>query len=235
MRSILQILEETTDSAGPDLISLDDLKTALGITGTDEDAALAAAITMQSQIIAEYCDRRLGRATALETFMLDHRESIWPLIAGPYGLRPALTLSLYPVTDIAEISLGSATADGSTYAFDANAGLVWLVDAVGLPLWQPYLTTMPAMISVVYSGGYDLPEEAPARLQRAVIECVASVLLTTGSGSGVRDPTIAEVQHGDTRVRYVTPSFASGAVTAGQHLSPSVSDLIKPYRRLYIA
>ena len=42
MHSILEILEEATDSAGPDLISLDDLKLALGITDTTEDAQLQA-------------------------------------------------------------------------------------------------------------------------------------------------------------------------------------------------
>ena len=62
MHSTLEIISEDPESAGPDLVSLDDLKLALGIEGTTEDAALQAAITFQSRIIAEYCNRRFGLA-----------------------------------------------------------------------------------------------------------------------------------------------------------------------------
>jgi hypothetical protein len=64
MHSIFRILDEATSGAGPDLISLADLKLALGITDSSQDAALQASITFQSRIIAEYCDRRFGRAEA---------------------------------------------------------------------------------------------------------------------------------------------------------------------------
>ena len=74
MHSILDILGPTDSSV--DLISLDDLKLALGIDGTDEDAALQAAITMQSRLIAEYCNRRFGLAEALETFTFDFNENM---------------------------------------------------------------------------------------------------------------------------------------------------------------
>src|SRR5215475_8543048 len=108
MHSILEILDEATASAGPDLITLADLKLALGITDTSEDAQLQAAITFQSHIISEYCDRRFGRAEALETFTFDRGETL------PW--RQALTLSLYPVAQIIEVSTAGATA--SDYEFD---------------------------------------------------------------------------------------------------------------------
>src|SRR5262245_6628566 len=205
MHSVLEILDGT--DASVDLISLDDLKLALGIEGTDEDAALQAQITFQSRIIAEYCDRRLARAEALETFTFDPGEVL--------PVRQALTLSLYPVAEIIEVSTMGATA--ADYDFDPASGRLWTGGG-----WTA------GEIAVVYSGGYDLPDEAPARLQRAVIEAV-----NMGRQSGTRDPTIAEVQHGDTRIRYVTQSFASG--TTDSYLAPSVVDLIRPYRRLYIA
>jgi len=227
MHSVLEILAEATDSAGPDLISLDDLKLALGITDNSQDAALQSAITMQSRVIAEYCNRRFGKAEVIETFTFDRGEVILQ--------RQALVLSLYPVSTIFEVS--SAGATDADYEFDADSGRLWPGGTwpwwPGTPVEAPWPVPWQGQISVTYSGGYDLPEQAPARLQRAVIECVSAVRSTYGSG--VRDPTIREVQHGDTRISYVTPSFASGAISAGQHLSPSVSDLIKPYRRLYIA
>ena len=205
MHSVLEILDEPTASA-VDLITLDDLKLALGIDGTEEDAALQAQITFQSRIIAEYCNRRLAFAGALETFTFDPGEVL--------PTRQALTLSLYPVAEIIEVSSAGATA--ADYDFDPASGRLW----PGV-YW-------PDTVMVTYSGGYLLPDEAPARLQRAVIEAV-----NMGRQSGTRDPTIAEVQHGDTRIRYVTQSFASG--TTDSYLAPSVVDLIAPYRRRYIA
>jgi len=217
MHSIIEILEESTDSAGPDLISLADLKLAIGITGTSEDVSLQAAITMQSRIIAEYCDRRFGRAEVLETFTFDYGEGLLQ--------RQALTLTVYPVAEIFEISsMGATNAD---YGFDPSSGRVWFGPSVPVNVWPSW----PDTVAVTYSGGYDLPEEAPARLQRAVIEAVNSV--RTLSSSGYRDPTIREVQHGDTRISYVSQSFAAG--TTAQYLTPSVVNLLMPFRRISIA
>jgi len=222
MHSILEILEESTASAGPDLVSLDDLKLALGITDNSEDAQLQAAITFQSQIITEYCDRRFGQASVMETFTFDPGEVLLR--------RQALVLSLYPVSEIAEVSTAGATA--SDYQFDPASGRLWLpVSQYGYSyygLYGPYGEWPANSIAVTYTGGYDLPEGAHARLQRAVIEAV-----NAGRQSGTRDPTIREVQHGDTRISYVSQSFAAGST--GQHLTASVADLIRPFRRLYIA
>jgi len=206
MHSVLEIIDESTDSAGPDLISLDDLKLALGITGTDEDAALQAAITMQSRLIAEYCNRRFGLAEALETFTLDRNEYLLE--------RQALTLSLYPVVEIIEVSTAGATA--ADIDLDPASGRLW-VDGC----WAE------TAVAVLYQGGYDLPEQAPARLQQAVIQAV-----NDGRTTGSRDPGIREVQHGDTRVSYFTPSLSTAS---SGYLSATVVDLIKPYRRLHVA
>ena len=89
MHSILEILSEDPASAGPDLIALDDLKFALGITDTAGDEQLQAMITFQSRIIAEYCDRRFGLAEVIETFTFDRGEVL--------PTRAALTLTLFPV------------------------------------------------------------------------------------------------------------------------------------------
>jgi hypothetical protein len=221
MHSVLEILEESTASAGPDLISLADLKLALGITDNSEDATLQAQITFQSQIIADYCDRRFGMAQALETFTFDPGET--------FAMRQALVLSLYPVTVISEVSTAGATA--ADYHFDPASGRLWLpnnqYNYSSQTAWYWPYEVWPNTVAVTYSGGYDLPEQAPARLQRAVIEAV-----NAGRTSGTRDPSIREVQHGDTRISYVSPSFAQGA---SGHLTASVYDLIRPYRRVYIA
>jgi len=202
MHSILEIISEAPESAGPDLISLDDLKLALGIEGATEDTQLQAMITMQSRLIAEYCDRRFGLAEAMEIFTFDRGE-VMPV-------RGALTLSLYPVAEVIEISTGA------DYEFDPATGRLWH----GSGYWC-------GPVSVNYSGGYDLPEEAPARLQKAVIEAV-NESRTIGS----RDPSIQMVTHGDTSIRYFTSSTSSAS---SGFLSAPVIDLIRPYRRLHVA
>jgi hypothetical protein len=205
MHSIFEILDEATESAGPDLVSLADLKFALGITGTSEDAALQAAITFQSRLIAEYCDRRFGRAQALETFVFDRNEVMQS--------RIGLTLSLFPVAEVIEVSAAGATA--SEYEFDPSTGRLWAESD-----WT-------GRIAVVYAGGYDLPEEAPARLAKAVIESINEARML-----GARDPSIQSVQHGDTRIGY----FSSATATASSgFLSAPVVDLIHPFRRLHAA
>jgi hypothetical protein len=214
MHSILEILDEATDSAGPDLISLADLKFALGIEGTDEDAALQAAITMQSRLIAEYCNRRFGRAEVLETFTFDPGETLLP--------RQALVLKLYPVVEVFEVSSLGATS--SDYDFDPASGRLWIT-AGGWMLGYP--GAWGGTISVTYSGGYDLPEEAEARLQQAVIQAVKE-----GRTTGSRDPGIREVQHGDRRISYFTPTLSTASKG---YLSAVVIDLIQPYRRLHVA
>ena len=205
MHQILEILAEEADSAGPDLVSLDDLKAALGITGFTEDAALEAAITFHSKIIADYCNRRFGLAEALETFTFDRYEVL--------PVRQALTLSLYPVVEISEFSPVGA---GGEYGLDPASGRLWSEGGY-----------LQGEVSVAYIGGYDLPEQAPSRLAMAVIHAV-----NEGRVSGSRDPSIREVQHGDTRISYFTSATTSAS---SGFLSATVLDLIKPYRRLHVA
>jgi hypothetical protein len=220
MHSILDIVSESPASAGPDLISLADLKLALGIADTTEDAALQAAITFQSRIIAEYCNRRFGLAQVIETFTLDHYEGMLS--------RQALTLSLYPVIAVTAVAVSNG-AGAPDYHFDPVSGRLWPWTANAWATERPWAAWGGATVAVTYSGGYDLPEEAPARLQRAVIDAV-----NAGRTSSYRDPTIREVQHGDARVSYFTPSISS-TTGSSDYLSAAAAELIKPYRRLHVA
>jgi gp6-like head-tail connector protein len=216
MHSILEILDESTDSAGPDLITLDDLKLALGITDNSEDAALQAAITMQSRLIADYCNRRFGRAEALETFTFDRGETML--------IRQALVLKLYPVSEIFDVSTSDVTT--TDYEFDPASGRLWTNTSWPGAYWGGP-SYSPGKIAVTYSGGYDLPEQAEARLQQAVIQAV-----NEGRTIGARDASIREVQHGDVRIGYFTPTLSTGS---SGYLSAVVTDLINPYRRLHVA
>ena len=141
--------------------------------------------------------------------------------------RQALTLSLYPVVEVTDVSISNG-AGTSDWHFDPASGRLWpwTTDIV-----RPWPTGCwgGTTVAVSYSGGYDLPEESPARLQRAVIDAV-----NAGRTSGNRDPTIREVQHGDTRISYFTPSISS-TTGSSDYLSAAAAELIKPYRRLHVA
>jgi hypothetical protein len=164
-------------------------------------------ITFQSRIIAEYCQRRFAYAEVLETFTFDQGEDMLA--------RQALVLSLYPVEEIVAVANdGSATA---AYELDGRTGRLWLGS------WF----TGSAKVAVTYAGGYVLPDESPARLQKALIE-----MTREGRTSGSRDPSVREVQHGDSRISYFTAETSSA--TTG-FLSAPVVDLIRPYRRIPIA
>ena len=209
MHSIFELLEGSTDPASVDLISLADLKLALGITDDSEDATLQAQITFQSRLIAEYCERRFAFAEALETFVFDPGED--------FLTRQALVLWLYPVVEVFEVSSAGATA--ADYHFDPKSGRVWTDGGWGA-----------GTVAIAYAGGYNLPDGAPARLQKAVIEAVNDGRVAATSST--RDPAIREVQHGDTRISYSTLATSS---SKNGFFSSTVTDLIKPFRRVSIA
>jgi len=186
---------------GPELITLEDLKTALEITDDTEDDALEAAITLHSQMIEEYYGTRLGFANAVETFTFDLFENS--------RRGSALVLSLYPV-----VSVDSVLVDGSAveYTIDKIKGMLRIVGGCGF--WS-------GTVVVTYSGGYDLPDGAPATLQSAIIESIRLERLAADRG----DTGISSVQHGETRVSYFQDSSASSA-----GLPSSVTDLLRQFR-----
>ena len=184
---------------------MDDLKLALGIDDDTDDEALQAAITFQSRIIAEYCDRRLAFAEAMETFTFDRNETMLT--------RQALTLSLYPVAQIFEVSTAGATA--ADYDFDPASGRLWTEG-----FWSD-------VIAVTYSR----------RLRSARRGTGAAA--EGGDPGGERGPHIRRPRSHHPRGaarRYPRQLFHADA--GGRLLGlpvGAVVDLIKPYRQLHVA
>lgn len=206
MRSTFEIVD-STDNSGPELISLEDLKAALGIEGDDENASLDAARTRYSKLIADQCDRRFGFAEAIETFTFMRDEVLLP--------RQALTLRMYPLVEVASVTINDEVH--TDFDVDKENGRIWFDGG-----WQ-------GEIAVHYSGGYELPDEAPASLSEAVIEAIRASRASGGTTS-TRDPGIQSVAHGDTRVSYFQETAATSST-----LPFATLDLIKPYRRLAYA
>ena len=205
-------------STGPietDLVTLDDLKLELGITSTTEDAALQARITRLSEQIAEYCDRILALIDVEETFAFNSGGlPSWPTAPGETpGSGIPLVLMQYPVIEIASLTRDGAAIDPAEYDLNALSGLLW-----------PRSGSWGGRIVAQYSGGYDLPEGAPATLQSAVIEAVRQ-----RRAYASRDPSIREVSHDITRVGYY-----SEPLNSSYGMSQSVTQSIDLFRRQYV-
>ena len=137
---------------------------------------------------------------------------------GGYGfVRPrvvsdSLVLMQYPVTEIVSLPV-MASISSDEYDLNAASGLLW-----------PRTGQWSGRITAQYSGGYDLPEGAPATLQSAVIEAVRQRRAFSS-----RDPSIREVSHDITRVGYY-----SAPVNSTSGMPQSVTESIDLYRRQYV-
>lgn len=205
-----QIIEYDDVTGGPetDLISLDDLKLALGIPAEDtsQDEELAADIDRYSDLVADYFGRRFAFGIALEAFHYDPLEQSRP--AAP------LNLSLYPVAAIESVIHNDTALALDDYTVDPAKGMLRLA---GGGRWT-------GTVVVTYAGGYVLPDEAPAYLTTAIIESVRLQQMADDRG----DTSVSSVVHGDTRVSYFQGAAGASASNAG--LASSVVDLLRPFR-----
>lgn len=205
-------LAESSTDLTYDLTTVAAVNAALGVEGnTADDAETAAEITAVSVLLGERCDRVFALQTVVETFML-HEHWI-------HGLP----LHHYPVTEVASVVVNNSTLAASDYKVDPPSGLLLRWGGNGCFGWPP------GQIVVTYTGGYDLPEGAPASLARACIEMIEDARAGSADGRG-GDTTIRDIQHGDKRMSF----FQSSVSAADASLSASVADLIRPYRRVNV-
>ena len=204
-KSILTVLGPTDPIY--DLTTVDAVNDALGIAGnTTADGIMAEKITRTSKMIGELCDRVFALLTVSESFRVNIGEPVH-----------VLYLRQYPVTDVVSIAQGGseATAD---YELDDESGLLWMKCG----RWS-------GEIVCEYSGGYDLPEGAPALLSQACIET-----LRAQQSFATRDPTIRSTTHGDTSVTYTDPFRTTSSTFSSGVLPATASDMIQQYRRLSV-
>lgn len=205
----LRTIIEATELPSEDLVSSEDVIFELGLTlDTDGEALLARQITRVSQSLAEFCDRRFCLLDVVETFVFQDLCEIQPL-------RQPLVLWQYPVREITEVLVGDTEV--TDYEFDPESGRLWRTEG-----------TWSGRVQVTYSGGYDLPDEAPGALASAAIEAVRQRRIFAE-----RDPSVREVSysHGDTshsKGYYSAPDGSAG-------FSSTIIDVIKPFRRLSLA
>ncbi|HET7376526.1 MAG TPA: hypothetical protein VFK30_07450, partial [Anaerolineae bacterium] len=120
--------------------------------------------------------------------------------------------SCYPVVLLTSVTINSVLLDSINYELDARSGLLWRLNHGH---WHGDIT-------VLYEGGYDLPDDAEPSLAQACIELVRSRRASSGSSY---DPNVRDIWHGETRVSYFGPQATSGA------LPVAIADLITPFKR----
>lgn len=205
------ILKVLTPATSIDLISLEQLKVALGIADTDtsQDAQLTNYITIYSAVIADELNRTLGYEKMQETVRC---------------LQPShYYTSHWPVKEDDIDSVESPRGDvydPDSYELEEASGKIELFASRDEP------------IVVVYSGGYVLPDEAPPTLQ-ACIEIMiraARVEARQAATAGMRS-----LSHKEARVMFFDPSASmvktgSPIATAADTIAP----MLRPYRRFWV-
>jgi hypothetical protein len=167
-------------------------------------------IDQYSDIVSVMCNRVFARERVRETWRdLESRR---------------LFLSHWPVKDgdieLVESPVGSVLDPGA-YELEERSGKVSIFNGITEP------------ISITYTGGFELPDDAPDALKQAAI-----LLVRTARTQAAREATsgIRSISHKDARVMFFDPNQASrGQVTTTTSGgTDAVKALLYHYTRLEI-
>jgi hypothetical protein len=210
----MEIIEEATST---DLLTLDEAKLLLGLslTDTSHDAQLTMQITIFSETIATLCNRVFAKETLTET---------WREV---YNGR--LFLSHWPVKTI-DIQTVTSAGIPCDWALEERTGKLSHIspgDPITTP-WDP-----PAVVT--YTGGYDLPTEAPMPLKQAcaLLIMYARMRLQQAQVAGVR-----QISHKESRIAFFDPNAVlirlAASMGKGAGIDPTVDALLKKYMHIEV-
>jgi hypothetical protein len=206
MQIFYTVLEPAQEIA---LVTLYEVKIALGVLGDTKDDQLDLFINWASDEIAVSCNRVLAREKVKEEFRDINNQ------------QNRIYLTHWPDVDVESVSDSGNPLTPDQYEVDIDYGIIRLRSG----FW--------AEPSVVYTGGYDLPADAPMALRQA-----AHLLTKDAYYAALRgDQTVRGLSHKESRVMYFPPPGLTGAVRTGTASTPSrraVDDLISAFQRQYI-
>lgn len=217
------MLTVTTAADATNLVTLAEVKSKLRLTGTEEDALLAALIAEASQACCDHVGRPIARQRYTETV------KAYDLIE--------LQLSRFPIDTDEEVTVtidGGAVTDFSIE--DAEAGI--LLREVGWP-WSGSLSGIDfrapdsevPTVTVVYTAGWGVPSQVapagsltlPASIARACFETVKEWWLRDQRDPAITGRNVPQAG-GAAAVSYAPPSTELLA------LPPVALALLRPYR-----
>lgn len=189
------------------------------VSSADEttDDLLEMLIEWSSDEIATTCNRTFAK----ETLKAVYRE----INTGAKRLQ----LSHYPVVEIESVvdGHGNTLSEDVDYEVDWDAGKLTRLASTS---WG----TGP--VTIIYTGGYDLPAETPKALRNATLLLSREAYFAAQRG----DATIRMVSHKDARVMYFDPSLMVRALASGgsgKGGSPAIrriQDLLTAYIHLEV-
>ena len=193
------------------LMSLAELKTALGIATVDpvSDAQWQWLIDTNSATISELCNR---------VFAKEEVEETWREVQN--GQR--IYLTHYPVVaaDIESVTTAGTDRVALDYELEEWSGKLQI------------FTNFFEPVVVTYTGGFDLPDDAPLPLKQALSLLTATwkAQLAMVQVTGVR-----MIAHKEARVMFHTPAnIAPGAGGTHPGIPPAVDSILMQYTRLWV-
>lgn len=212
----VKVLEEPVSKS---FLSLDEAKKMLGMatTGTPDpvaDELLQIQIDQASAVIARLCNRQFAKTTVMETWRDNPHATTY--------------LRLWPVED-----------DDVFYIGPSGGPAIWPPPPPPLPAGSFELENFSGKLrkggdfTVVYSGGYLLPDDAPDDLKYACL-----MILRNQRGEAQRESVegIRMIAHKESRVIFFDPNAGSATKTAalqGSSGIPQVDALLEHYIRLW--
>jgi hypothetical protein len=200
-----------------DFLTVDECKLLLGLdlTDTADDAELKAMISINSATIAKMCKR---------TFAQEKVRESWRKIG-----KNRLYLSHWPIkqdSDIESVTAAGGLLDPSAYELEPDSGKlsIYSPDAsgAGTAYWDEPAT-------VVYTGGYILPDEAPLPLKHATAILVREDRLRNMQA---QVGGIKSISHEGRSVSYFDPSLLLRATQGRAPGLQAAENLAKHYMRI---
>jgi len=203
----VKIITPATEFA---LMSLDELKIALGApTGTPaSDAQWEWLIDVNSATISELCNR---------VFAKEEVEETWRDVQN----NQRIFLTHYPVAAADIVSVATNGGDRLDYELEETSGKLQI------------FTNWLEPVVVHYTGGFDLPDEAPMPLKQALTLMAANwkAQLAMVQVTGVR-----MIAHKEARVMFHTPTAGStcGSTGPGAGLPAAIESILTQYTRFWV-
>lgn len=179
----------------------------LGVTPTaDQTVQMEAVIGQVSGLIDSHLDRGLAQADVTDHFR-------WPR-------GDVLRLARWPVAEVLQVIESGIELAPEAWEVDETTGQLWRLVSGARACWSDSGVT-----TVSYVGGYDLPDELPAGIQRAAIDQIKGTHFAASRDPALRSENLPGL---------IASSWAvPGGDTMGANvLLPGVVAALAPWRRL---
>jgi hypothetical protein len=210
----VNVLEPATSF---DFLTVDEAKILLGLSPSDtsQDAQLAMLISIYSANVAEMCNRTFAREKVRETWreLFDGRVFLthWPV----------------KLDDIESVTSAGGGYENDQYELETTSGKL-----SNVLLYSAESTPWAQSVDVTYTGGFDLPTEAPLPLKQATAILMREERMRNQQAqvAGIR-----QITHKSSRIVFFDPNAVlvktAGAKSPGMQAAEA---LLKQYMRLWV-